>query len=94
MTFEIEGPVVTVSNGSGAAGRAKNDLLSAGDFSPVNFDVWICDIDGGFFHGGTSVIINLQNSNKVFIDKGDDRKEWPISTFDEGLKIANDYLGR
>ena len=70
-----------------------NDLLSADNFYQVNFSVWCCDIDGGFFKGGISVVINLQNSNKVFIHKGADRREWDISSFDEGLEIANQHLG-
>lgn len=65
-------------------------MLTRNDFAQINSSVWVHDIDGGFFKGGTSVIINLQNSNKLLIDK----KEWPISTFDEGLKIANKYLSK
>jgi|GEM_PF-5288796 len=67
-------------------------MLAVDDFERVNFRVICHDIDGGFFDGGTSVIINLQNSNKLFIDKGSDRKAWTISSIDEGLGLANEYL--
>ena len=67
-------------------------MLTKDDFTRINFFVWNHDIDGGFFKGGTSVTIKLQNSCKLFIDKGDDKQEWSISTFDEGIKIANEHL--
>ena len=67
-------------------------MLKREDFTSINFGVSCHDIGGGFFNGGTSVIINLQNSNKLFIDKGRDSKQWPITSFEEGLKLANEYL--
>lgn len=68
----------------------KGNSMESADFKRVNFSVWVYDIDGGFFNGGTSVTINLQNSNMLFIDKGNDRRSWPISTFEEGLNLARE----
>lgn len=67
--------------------------LEVGDFTRINFSVWVHDIDGGFLKGGTTVVISLQNSNKLFIDKANDRRQWWISNFDQGLSLANEKLG-
>lgn len=67
--------------------------LQKEDFTKINFWVWFHNIDGGFLKGGTTVVINLQNNNKLFIDKGNDRRQWWISDFDQGLSLANEKLG-
>lgn len=66
--------------------------ISGFDFELTNIKVWCCDIDGGFYHGGISVIINLQNSNKVLVNQGSNRNSWPISSFQEGVDMANEFL--
>jgi hypothetical protein len=90
--YKVHPPKQTVS------GHVKpvvsGERLTKHDFDRVNFAVHVCDIDGGFFNGGTSVVINRQNSDKLFIDNSTERKEWDISSFDEALKIANEYLSR
>ena len=69
-----------------------SDLLCSDDFNRISLRVWYCDLAGGFHRGGTSVIINLQNSKRLFIDCGNDSRSWPIKTFDEGLDLANKHL--
>lgn len=72
---------------------SESEVLTSQNFERINFFVWLAEIDGGFYHGGTSVIVNLQNSNKLFIKgPGDTKKEWPIKSFDEGLRLANKYF--
>lgn len=66
--------------------------LTPKDFKPVNFGVIPHEIDGGFLEGGTSVILNCQNSNKLFIDGPGVRFETPISDFDDGIGKANKYF--
>ena len=84
MTIEIE----DIEQDS----QSTAEQLTMSDFTVSNFWVWTAEINGGFYNGGTSIIINLQNSNKLFIYCGDRRDEWPISSFDEGLKLANENL--
>ena len=62
--------------------------LKRSDFVRVNFSVWAVNICGGFLRDGITVIINLQNSHKVFIDGPGIKFEHGISSFDEGLEIA------
>lgn len=66
--------------------------LTRSDFETINFGIVVADIDGGFFkRGGTSVTINMQ-SRTLFIDKGEDRRSWPIRSFKDALNQANNHL--
>ena len=67
--------------------------MKSSDFIQVNFNVFVCDIEGGYFEkGGTSVIINLQNPNKLFIDGPGLKFEQEIKCFTDGLNVANQHI--
>lgn len=66
--------------------------LTLEEFFVININVVMCDINGGYFNGGISVILNRQNSNKLFIDGQSFKYEELISSYQDGVEKANAYF--